>query len=803
VLNLVITAWNFNTSTTPRQFGERLLYKAERSIDHYGFRQPMIIESKGTKSTSSNDKAVLARWQEQVDNIFKRYADPPPILKVAVFYRKHTWEVGDCIKVTYDKLPNLKFGVRGWVNEICEIIDLKVGWGVQGRLELTLLHTGAISIPPAAARTQVARTGRRGVAIVPPAPGGLRIVNVTGNTFTGRTIKLAWHALAIRADDRDRLAAHPEFITGYVVSVYNSPASAIIRKSYAAAAASQPMWEYTFERNGEDFGTPALPQPQRSVKFSVRARTLYGLEGDPAFITVKNPAPSMANVLPTVKQRPAGLVISWPSYRVKDTDFDQYSVRVSAVNNPPLESEEVSVAARTARSATIADQPTGTTLFIQVVPYDGFGPGTASQVKTFATSTTPSNVTIATTPSGIRLKWTRITDANFEAVEVYRAAGVNDRASATLVEDDAGRTGYVDFNEDLVSGETYYYWVRTRSSTDPPTFSPYHTGDTNGLLGIAPVIGGYQRVGTGTPFATGQGPNGFTAVAVDTVDNELDILQVNGSTFDIWWGESTLAGKQATAQASKITGTFGVPAVVFDGSDLQMIVLEDNGAGSNNLRYARFSGGGTLESGPTTLESTVGGTSTLGLDWDGGSNLFAVWATASLLGVRLARLNLTGAIQGSVLTLWTEASFLLVSLAVAVDDSGNLHITYSLFDGGTLTYHMRYRKYSQTGTLLVGPIVLNGGNTNIAYAVLCRMTTTKHIIAIFSNFTGSIDAGLMLARLTRAGTVQIHPRQILVLDHWAPNMAVAMDRRNDNLYAVYENNTTNAVKMERFERVDA
>lgn len=142
-----------------QQFTKHVVYTFGDSVKKYGLRPAMRIESKGIRSTPTpcgefgTIGCALAMLDERAANLGARYADPPPMLNLEIFYRKHTWEPSDIICVTSAFVPNMIAGRRGIVNEAFEVVNIQQQFAPEGKILLTLLDVEAITLPEEPART--------------------------------------------------------------------------------------------------------------------------------------------------------------------------------------------------------------------------------------------------------------------------------------------------------------------------------------------------------------------------------------------------------------------------------------------------------------------------------------------------------------------------------------------------------------------------------------------------------------------------------------------------------------------------
>ncbi len=371
IINRVITEYDWDSPSAPDAFGVRRVYSFEASIAKYGVRPPLVLSCPGIRATEGGNSSAEGMLDDRAFTVGKRFADPPPALNCSVFYRRHTWEVGDCLKVSHSKLPGRNTGLRGITAEVFEILSIQPRFGAAGRLDLTLLDTGSI-ILPAAPSVLWAATARRGVVNPAPSPGGLQLVG-QGNddTYTGRDIRIEWHLVTHGPQpglDEDNLAQQVNTIAGYLV---------IVRVEGIEKRRTTPLmvgeYEYSWERNVLDNGASGA----RTVTFEVYARTIFGNDSEPAILTVTNPVPDMSGIMPTLTPLVSGLQVDWSGFVETDLDFDHYEVFLEATNPPTAKFTDI---AKGTKKITIEGLTPGVTYYCQVKPYDAFGAGVASPV---------------------------------------------------------------------------------------------------------------------------------------------------------------------------------------------------------------------------------------------------------------------------------------------------------------------------------------------------------------------------------------------------------------------------------------
>lgn len=149
------------------EYTKHLIYRADDSIAKYGRRTPLQISSKGIQTNPNHgcSRCAYTMMDERAYNVFARFADPPPTLEVAVFYRKHAWQVGDLICVTSAFVPNTVTGLRGIDEEKFEIVNIRYDFAPEGKVILTLLDVEAITLPREPIRWSPEDNARAGVVV--------------------------------------------------------------------------------------------------------------------------------------------------------------------------------------------------------------------------------------------------------------------------------------------------------------------------------------------------------------------------------------------------------------------------------------------------------------------------------------------------------------------------------------------------------------------------------------------------------------------------------------------------------------
>lgn len=185
---------------------------------------------------------------------------------------------------------------------------------------------------------------------VVPAVTGLQVVG-GGTEFTGSDCPVEWTAVPGAAR--------------YRVEVLSTGDEA---KREEILLGTQ--YVYDVERNRTDFTTPA-----RSFKLMVTAVDQFGVESDPATITVSNPAPSMAGFTPTITVKLGMVSADWSGW-TPSPDTVAYRVYLDA-SSPP-QTLVATVPAPADGHRVRVRVPRGAVWYLRVVPLDHMGAGTTS-----------------------------------------------------------------------------------------------------------------------------------------------------------------------------------------------------------------------------------------------------------------------------------------------------------------------------------------------------------------------------------------------------------------------------------------
>ncbi len=119
------------------EFVSRTFYEDSNSQVKYGQTKTLPLKSRGMR-TSVTTLKIIDRFPLRV---FKRFANPSPILRAKTFFSERLVEPGDVVRLTSSKIPNLQTGKRGVVAELVEVVRIAPNW-TDGSQGLLLLNTG-------------------------------------------------------------------------------------------------------------------------------------------------------------------------------------------------------------------------------------------------------------------------------------------------------------------------------------------------------------------------------------------------------------------------------------------------------------------------------------------------------------------------------------------------------------------------------------------------------------------------------------------------------------------------------------
>jgi hypothetical protein len=155
IINQVEVQYDWNEDEAPNSFGLRQRYSALASIEKYGRKPPLKMDSKGLH-TDLDVQTELDRWAFET---FQRFSEPPPRLQLVVRYGNHVVDVGETVAVTHKRIPDVQSGMRGLVTSRFQVRDIRPLFGAEGKVVMTLLQVGRETIDePIGDPIELART---------------------------------------------------------------------------------------------------------------------------------------------------------------------------------------------------------------------------------------------------------------------------------------------------------------------------------------------------------------------------------------------------------------------------------------------------------------------------------------------------------------------------------------------------------------------------------------------------------------------------------------------------------------------
>ena len=131
-------------------------------------------------------------------------------------------------------------------------------------------------------------------------------------------------------------------------------------------------------------------------------------------------------------------------------------------------------------STHITVHPVNPSMTFYLRAADKYGQWSAGYDSITLTHTVPVPVFVSITGlfAAVRIEWEPINDESYDVVEIWRST-TNDRSTAGSSPVGSIHSNvYVDTNLGIET--TYYYWLRAKSVFNPPTYSDWDTGPTNG-----------------------------------------------------------------------------------------------------------------------------------------------------------------------------------------------------------------------------------------------------------------------------------------------------------------------------------
>lgn len=144
VLQVRLNVDDSETTTAARTYKSEIEYQDSTSISQ--FAQEMIQQAELTGLRSR--RGGMARAFILADRIFRRHANGTPVYTCKVQLRNMQPELGDYVLLTHPKLLDLKTGLIGVTNILCQVIDRQPNFSA-GNLEYKLIDTRFIELSKA------------------------------------------------------------------------------------------------------------------------------------------------------------------------------------------------------------------------------------------------------------------------------------------------------------------------------------------------------------------------------------------------------------------------------------------------------------------------------------------------------------------------------------------------------------------------------------------------------------------------------------------------------------------------------
>jgi len=141
IKNKVDVFYDFNDASLKQEdFGRRQVWTADASVTRNGPQSAIEMQCRGVR-TSLGGQDLMDRLAL---GFLQRWGYPPPMLRLAVTFRRHPFEILDSVRVTHANIWNPITGRLGLDREQFEVLEVTPSWLTEGKLILLLLWTGAI-----------------------------------------------------------------------------------------------------------------------------------------------------------------------------------------------------------------------------------------------------------------------------------------------------------------------------------------------------------------------------------------------------------------------------------------------------------------------------------------------------------------------------------------------------------------------------------------------------------------------------------------------------------------------------------
>ena len=159
-------------------------------------------------------------------------------------------------------------------------------------------------------------------------------------------------------------------VRNYKVEVYDT-ATMTLKRTYFTASSEENEYMYSYGMNFEDNDG----MPIRSITIKVYSVSYIDTLSTALTHAFTNPAPDMSGTLPVVTPRTGYLEITWAN--LADLDMAFYKVYIDTSNPPTTFIDKIPYPGNRIEYFNVLY---GTTYYVKIVPYDGFGIGIASQI---------------------------------------------------------------------------------------------------------------------------------------------------------------------------------------------------------------------------------------------------------------------------------------------------------------------------------------------------------------------------------------------------------------------------------------
>ena len=550
--------YNLDTEENPGDYNIRQTYKAIDSKQAYGERDPVVIESKGIKTanggqTIADDRALF---------FLKRFAEPPPILTVTVFYRNLRLEVMDVVLLTHADIPDPTTGTRGVTAKRFEVLDITPRFGLHGGLDMTLLSIDDFFAYPEEDSDGADRTRGLVVDSTPPSiPTGLALT--TGTQKHAATVAItAWLEATWTAN------AASESVVYYNVEAARADTKADVR---------QPTQNKILFEN----------MPIATV-YTVKVSAVDGAGNDSGYSATVNITTGTDTTPPAV---PTGLAFSSLTFRGNtdgtrsmdmkwtwtantEADLNHYHIHLTYPGSNV--DARVILAGDNACEFTNLNQATGNYV-AKIKAFDKNGNASAysgTVTKTLSAGdllstapAAPGGLAVTSKYQNLFLTWNNNSESDLAHYQVYRHTSDitgSDKSAASLIAT-VKTTFYTDLS--VGNGITRFYWIKAvNASGNASAFFPSAGGVT--ATSVAGIAGGDVAVSV-------------SPLVIDTVDG-IKVESEKGIFFNT---TSTLGHRIKTGTAGdrlltvEPQGAISNPQVDIGTYDQVRVILEESSGG--------------------------------------------------------------------------------------------------------------------------------------------------------------------------------------------------------------------------------